>query len=114
MNDMVPGDLFLFYHSNAQPRGVAGVGTIHVTARPDPSALNPKSEYYEPKSSQIKPIWYCVTVQFKKLFPKFVSLESIKATKELQQMVLVKPGTRLSIQPVTKKEFALICKMGGL
>jgi predicted RNA-binding protein with PUA-like domain len=114
MNDMQVGDAFLFYHSNAEPPGVAGVGMIQKVAVPDPSALDAKSKYFDPKAAVDRPIWYCASVKYESTLPHFVALEEVKKRKELKNMVLVKPGTRLSIQPVTEKEFRIICEMGGL
>ena len=113
INDMSVGDEVLFYHSNAKPPGVAGLAIVSGKARPDPSQYDKKSEYYDPKATANSPRWQCVEVQYKSKLNHYVSLEEIKSTSLLKDMVLVKPGSRLSIQPVTKKEFDLICKMGS-
>ena len=114
MNDMSIGDQVLFYHSNAKPPGVAGLATISKEAIPDPTQFIKKSEYYDPKATKEKARWYCVEVKFKKSFKSFVALDELKKNKSLKDMMVTKKGQRLSIQPVTKKEFETVCKLGGL
>lgn len=114
MDSMQAGDQFLFYHSNAEPSGVIGVGKILRTSVPDPSALDPQSDYYDAKASHDHPIWFCAEVGYVSHFKKLVSLAEIRELKELSDMLLLRKGQRLSIQPVSKKEFETILKMGGL
>ncbi len=114
MKDMKVGDKVLFYHSNAKPPGVAGVATISQEAIPDPTQFKKTSEYFDPKASKEKPRWFCVEVAFKEKFQEFVPLDHLKGRKGLEEMLVTKKGQRLSIQPVTKKEFDTVCKMGGL
>lgn len=111
MNDMSPGDQVLFYHSNAKPPGIVGLATVSKPATPDPTAQDKKSKYYDPKACPEKPIWFCVEVKFKKKFKEIVTLDEIKTHKPLQEMLVIKKGQRLSIQPVTKKDFEFILKL---
>ncbi|MCB0378310.1 MAG: EVE domain-containing protein [Bdellovibrionales bacterium] len=112
MKDMKPGDRVLFYHSNAKPPGVAGLATISKEAVPDPTQFNKKSEYYDPKAQADHPRWFCVEVAFAKKFNRLVTLDEIRKKKGLEKMLVIQKGQRLSIQPVTKKDFDIICKMG--
>lgn len=114
MNEMNVGDEVLFYHSNAKPSGVVGIAEVSAEAIPDVTALNPRSEYFDPKSTRENPRWYCVEVQFKKKFPHIISLQDLRKNKSLQGMVLLQRGTRLSIQPVTASEFTAILKMNQI
>ena len=111
MNDMNIGDEILFYHSNAKPPGVAGIATVSQEAVPDITAQDPKGKYYDAKASPEKPIWYCVEVAFKKKFAREVSLEELRSSKSLKDMLLLRRGQRLSILPVTKKEFDVVCRL---
>lgn len=113
INDMQIGDQVLFYHSNATPSGISGIAMVSGLAQPDPSAFDKKSEYYEPKATQEKPIWFCVQIKFVKKFNNFVSLDSLRKEQKLQSMLVLKKGQRLSIQPVTKEEFTLINLLGN-
>lgn len=112
MNDMKAGDLILFYHSNASPPGVAGIAKVKSAAEPDPTQFNKKSQYYDAKATKEKPIWHCVRVEFVSRFKNFISLEDLKNNKELQSMLVIKKGQRLSIQPVTEDEFKICQKIG--
>jgi predicted RNA-binding protein with PUA-like domain len=112
MNDMRVGDLILFYHSNAEPSGVAGVAEIIAPAQPDVSAWDPKSEYFDPKSSPQNPRWFCVTVGRPQPFRRFVPLDELRTHASLKDMLLLRKGQRLSIQPVTPAEFNFVVKLG--
>ena len=107
---MKVGDPILFYHSNATPPCVVGLGEISKPAVADPTAFDKKSEYYEPKATPERPIWECVEVKFVEKFKKPFTLAEIKEDPKLASMLLVKKGNRLSIQPVTKTEFDYIVK----
>lgn len=112
-DQMKKGDQVLFYHSNATPPGVAGVAEVAIdTAVPDLTALDKKSEYFDPKATKENPRWFMTQVKFKKKFKIFVPLDELKKHKELEKMTVLQKGTRLSITPVTKDEFEFICKLG--
>lgn len=108
VRDMEPGDTVLFYHSNAAPPGIAGLGKILKSAMPDPSALNKKSEYYDKTATPENPRWFCVEVGFVKKFKNLIPLDTLRETKGLEEMLVIRKGQRLSIQPVTAKEYAII------
>src|SRR5262249_23383974 len=110
--DMKIGDQVLFYHSSTEPPGVAGLARVVGEAEPDPSQFDKKSEYFEPKASKNKPMWYCVRVGFAEKFKHLVSLPEIRHEKKLANMLLLRKGQRLSIQPATKEEFEWICNLG--
>ena len=111
MRDMQKGDLVLFYHSNAQPPGVAGVAEIVTEAYPDPTQFDPKSKYYDPKSPPADPRWSLVDVGFVERFAALVPLDVLKAEPSLTDMRVVQKGSRLSVQPVTKAEFKTVLAM---
>lgn len=108
------GDWILFYHSNAKPSGVCGVAKVVSEPRLDPTSLDPKSDYFDPKSSSESPRWYSIDVGYVCHFPKHVPLNAIKEEPFLQNMQLAQKGDRLSIQPITENQFCHICKMGEL
>ena len=113
MQDMQVGDKVLFYHSNAKPAGVAGLATISKKAKPDPTAFDPSSPYYDSTSTPTKPRWFCVEVAFKAFFKRFVPLEELRKEKALAKMALLKKGQRLSVMPITKKEYEHIIWMSN-
>lgn len=109
MKEMEVGDQVLFYHSNAEPSGVAGIATVCKLAVPDPLQFDKKSEYFDPKSTKEKPTWHCVEVKFQKKFKELFSLPEIRSDKKLQDMLLLK-RSRLSVTPVDKKDFEYILR----
>lgn len=111
-DEMRPGDLVLFYHSSCPIPGIAGIAKVNSEAYPDTTQFDPKSEYYDPKSTQEKPRWFLVDVAFEQDLDKHVSLEELKEQKKLQGMRLLQRGNRLSILPVTREEFEIIKKLG--
>jgi predicted RNA-binding protein with PUA-like domain len=111
MRKMAKGDTVLFYHSNAKPPGVVGIARVVKTAYPDPDQWNEKSKYFDPKSTRDNPRWSMVDVEFVEQFPQLVPLDLIKQTKGLENMVLVK-RSRLSVQPVTAQEYAIVKRLG--
>lgn len=105
------GDTAFFYHSSCTPPGVAGIMKITKAGYPDFTALDPFSNYYDPKSTKENPRWYMVDVTFVKKFPRLITLEEIKSEPALKNMPLVRKGNRLSITPVTEKEWDKIISL---
>ena len=107
------GDLAIFYSSNPDPSGAVGVVRISKNASADPTALDKKSKYYDPKSTPDKPIWECVEVEYQETFKRMVSIQEMRTEKSLKDLMILQKGSRLSITPLTEKEFLQICKMGS-
>lgn len=112
-DDIKKEDKVLFYHSRVEPMAVVGVAEIVKEAYPDFFSWEPSHKYFDSKSSPEKPIWYMVDVKLITIFNSPVTLKDIKTYKELSNMLLIKKGTRLSIQPVTESEFHFIQKLGN-
>jgi predicted RNA-binding protein with PUA-like domain len=104
------GDKVFFYHSSCKLVGVAGIMEVVKAAYPDPAQFDSNNKYFDAKASEDKPRWFCVDVRFEQKFAEIVALKMIKATDSLKDMVLVNQG-RLSIQPVSKKEWQTILKL---
>ena len=111
-DEMKLGDKVLFYHSNTKPPGVAGIAEIVVESHPDPTQWDKKSHYCDPKSSKDDPRWFLVDVGFVSKFPSVVPLDELKETPGLEEMLVIKRGMRLSVQPVTKQQFDIVTKLG--
>ncbi len=112
-DDMKRGDICLFYHSSTKhpsETGVVGIGTVASAPYPDPTASDKGGEYYEP-NPKIK--WVLVDIRFSKKLRRIVTLKEIKADRALAGMQLMRPGMRLSIQPVSEKEFNHIVAMSN-
>lgn len=110
---MEPGDLALFYHSSTDDRGVVGLARVVKTAYPDPSQFDPKSQYYDKTAKPEDPRWFMVDVEFVEKFPKLLHLDEIKADKLLADMLVVRRGMRLSVQPVEARHMRWILKRAG-
>ena len=111
-DEMQVGDGVLFYASNADPSGVTGLAEIARAAYPDAYAWKKGHTYFDAASTPEKPLWYSVDIRFGERFPRIVSLDTLKSTPGLEDMVVTKKGSRLSIQPVTKREFDIVTKLG--
>ena len=111
-DDMKEGDEVLFYASNADPSGVTGLARIARGAYPDPFAFTKGHKYFDLASFEDAPTWYTVDLAFVERFPRVVALDTLKQTKGLEQMMVTKKGSRLSIQPVTKAEFDIVTRIG--
>ncbi len=110
-DDMQKGDLAFFYHSSCAEPGIAGIVKIVRAGYPDDSAWDPKSNHFDPKSTPGKPIWYMVDVKLEREFRYPVTLAALKQNPALKDMKLLQRGNRLSILPVTEKEWNAILKM---
>lgn len=111
-DEMKVGDLVLFYHSNAEPPGVVGVAKVAREGYPDSFALDPKSKYFDPKATSGNPIWVMVDIEFVERFARTVPLDELKATPELEGMLVTRRGQRLSVQPVEPPHFTCVRRLG--
>lgn len=110
---MRKGDLALFYHSSTEPPGVAGLARICGEAREDATQFDPKSPYYDPKSSPDAPRWSLVDVEFVERFAALVTLARIKADPALEGMLVTRRGMRLSVQPVEPSHFCRVLELAS-
>jgi predicted RNA-binding protein with PUA-like domain len=109
---MKVGDLVLFYHSNADPPGVAGVARVCREAYPDDAQFDPKSDYHDAQSKRDDPRWSMVDVEFVEALPAFVPLDALKADDKLDGMLVRQRGMRLSVQPVEPAHFKRVLRLG--
>ncbi|HYM19751.1 MAG TPA: EVE domain-containing protein [Candidatus Kapabacteria bacterium] len=107
---MTKGDLAFFYHSSTDVPAIVGVAEIASDAHPDPSAMDFKDDHFDPKSSPSNPIWFSRTIKFKQKFKSPISLTELRNVKGLEKMFLLQKGSRLSVQPVTEKEWDVVMK----
>ncbi len=110
-DDMKKGDLAFFYHSNTKVPGIAGVMEIIREAYPDHTAFDPDDKHYDPKSDPDKPRWYMVDVAFKEKFDNTISLQKLRENPALEEMLILRRGNRLSITPVSSREWKAIMSM---
>lgn len=108
------GDKVLFYHSQVKPPAVVGLAEVASEPYPDPTAFDPDEKYYDPKSDPDNPRWILVDLRYVAHLPEPVTLPQIKEDLKLEGIMVAKRGARLSIQPVDKKHYDHIVKLGGM
>jgi predicted RNA-binding protein with PUA-like domain len=113
-DEMKPGDGVFIYYSSTDEPGVAGVAEVAGEAYPDPSAFDKRDPHYDPASKPDAPTWYVVDVRGVEKLPAFVTLAQMRSIKALEGMRLLQKGNRLSITPVTRKEWEVVRALGGL
>ncbi len=108
---MKKGDLAFFYHSSADPTGIAGIVKIVGEARPDETAFDPGDHHYDPKSDPEKPVWFGVDIRLERKLSRVVTLAELKAQKSLRDMTVLRPGNRLSVMPVDRRHWDAVLKL---
>lgn len=106
-DEMRIGDRAFFYHSSCPDPGIAGICEVSRLAYPDESQFDPAGKYYDPRSTPGNPRWVHVDVKFVRK-TRLVGLNELRDYPELADMVVLRRGNRLSITPVTPKEWAFI------
>ena len=109
---MAVGDLAFFYHSSCPEPGVAGIVRVSKAAYPDATQFDPAGKYYDPKATREAPRWVHVDVTLVEK-TRLVPLAELRAAKGLEKMVILQRGNRLSITPVTPREWAIVAKLAG-
>jgi predicted RNA-binding protein with PUA-like domain len=104
------GDGVLFYHSSCAEPGVAGLAEVASTPYPDETQFDPKSPYFDAKSSREAPRWLLVDVKLRRKTP-LLALKRMRELPQLQTMLLLRPGSRLSITPVTEAEWQAVVEL---
>lgn len=108
---MKVNDTLLYYHSNDEPIGIVGLAKVVAVAEPDPTQFIKTDDHFDPKATKEKPIWYSPKVSYLRKFEKIITREMLFSKKELAEMKLLQKGSRLSVLPVTDREFKIINEM---
>lgn len=109
---MQVGDGVLFYASNADPSGVTGLASICRAGYPDHYAWQAGHKYFDARGTEADPVWYMVDVEFVERFAATIPLATLKRTPGLEEMMVTKKGSRLSVQPVTRAEYDVVTALG--
>lgn len=110
-DEMQAGDLVFIYHSSTDPTGIAGVAEIVKAGYPDATAFDPKDSHFDPKSKPESPTWFVVDVKGVEKFDEVITLDRLRGTRGLEGMVLLKKGSRLSVQPVSAAEWGIVTRL---
>ena len=113
MRAMAVDDQVLFYHSSTEPPAVVGIVEVVRTAYPDATQFDKTSHHYDPASKPSAPRWDMVDIRYRQTFKTSLSLDRLRQDPKLKGMVLLQKGSRLSVQPVTEAEWAVVLKLAG-
>tara|TARA_B100001094_G_C17756184_1_gene588199 strand:- start:135 stop:611 length:477 start_codon:yes stop_codon:yes gene_type:complete len=113
-DDMKKGDLVLFYHSNFKPPHVAGIARVCREGYPDHTAQDSNSNYFDVKATPENPRWMMVDIEPVRKFENIIPLQDVKDNPKCEDMLLVRKGQRLSVQPVEEFHFFTILEMAGI
>lgn len=111
LREMQKGDLVFFYHSQEKPTAIVGIARVARNAYPDPSQFDPSSKYFDPKSTPDNPRWEMVDICFHQEFELPITLPELRETPGLENMALLKKGSRLSVQPVSEDEWKVVSSL---
>lgn len=112
MRRMNLDDGVLFHHSSVEPPGVAGLARVVRIGVVDETQFDPKSKYFDERATREQHVWDCVDVEYVETFPHFVAMDRMRAEPVLAEMLVLKRGMRLSVQPVTEAEYLRIVELG--
>ena len=110
-DDVKKGDVVLFYHSNCDEPGVAGIAEVVRGGYPDPSAFDPEDAHFDPKSDPDAPRWFVVDVRFKRRLRRVITLAEHKNDDRLHGFQLLQRGNRLSVMPVERAHFDIVLSL---
>ena len=104
-------DVVLFYHSNCTEPGIVGIARVSKVAFTDATQFDSKSDYYDAKSDQQNPRWSCIEVSFVEKFKQVVTLTQLRENRKLRNLLILRPGNRLSVTPVEMSDYLEIKKL---
>ncbi|MFZ1731857.1 MAG: EVE domain-containing protein [Bacteroidota bacterium] len=110
-DDIKAGDGVLFYHSLADPPAIVGSATVLTDGYPDHTQFEQGHRKFDPKATTDNPRWYMVDIQFEEAFPRILALEELRGVPALANMELLRKGSRLSVQPVSKSEWDAVLRL---
>ena len=105
------GDGVLFYHSQQQPPAVVGIARVVRAGYPDPTQFDPRTKYHDPAVDSSDPRWYAVDIRLERELERPVTLPELRETPGLEGMVLLRKGSRLSVQPVKADEWGIVVRL---
>lgn len=112
-DDMKKGDQAFLYYSSTDLPGIVAIMKIVKDGYPDPTAFDRKHDHYDADSDPANPRWFMVDVQLERRLERVITLEELRkhTTKQLENMVLLRRGNRLSVTPVEPGEWKFILSL---
>ncbi len=111
LREMKAGEKVLYFHSSCEELGVVGVCKVRHEAVPDPLQFDKKSDYYDPASTKTEPRWWSPELEFVSKFSHVVGLNELRSRRELEKMMVLQRGSRLSVHPVSDRELEVILEL---
>ncbi|MFO1507031.1 MAG: EVE domain-containing protein [Lysobacterales bacterium] len=105
---MRSGDGVLIYHSSCAEPGVVGVAHVASPPRPDPTQFDPRSEYHDGASREDAPRWWLVDIAHDRTLRRTIPLAELHRVPALAGCGLLRRGNRLSVLPLTAREWRAI------
>jgi predicted RNA-binding protein with PUA-like domain len=107
------GDSAFFYHSSCDVPGIAGIVSVVKAGYPDVTAFDRKHHHYDAESNANEPRWYVVDVKLVRKFSRVITLDELRkhAGGALEELLILRRGNRLSVTPVTKKDWDFILEL---
>lgn len=107
------GDEAFFYHSSCEVPGIAGIVEVVREGYPDATAFDAKDDHYDPKSRRDAPTWYTVDIRLVRALERVITLEELRghATGRLKDLKLLQRGNRLSVLPVSERDWRFILSL---
>jgi len=109
-----PGDGVLFYHSGIKAPAIVGLARVVSEGYPDPTALDPRADHFDPRATPKNPIWFMVDVQYLAPLPLPLTREDLAAHPVLGGMEVLRRGNRLSVQPVSAEQWRAVLELSSL
>jgi predicted RNA-binding protein with PUA-like domain len=113
-DDIKVGDGVLFYHSNCPEPAIVGLAKVVREGYPDHTAFDPNEKHFDPRSSDAKPTWYMVDVQYIAHMPHPLTRDDLRNHPVLAGMDVLRKGNRLSVQPVSDEHWQAVLAASGL
>jgi predicted RNA-binding protein with PUA-like domain len=111
-DEMKPGDLVFYYHSNTDVPAIVGLAEVASGPYPDHTAFDPNDKHFDAKSDPGNPRWMMVDIRYRRKLKRIISLAEIKSHAErLDGFALIRRGNRLSVMPVQKKHWDFILSL---
>lgn len=111
-DDMRPGDLVFYYHSNTDVPGIVGIAEVASRAYPDHTAFDPNDPHFDAKSDPNNPRWMMVDIRYKRKMKRPLSLAEIKQhSEQLEGFALIRRGNRLSVMPVAEPHWNFLLSL---
>ena len=110
-DDMKPGDGVLYYHSGGDQPAIVGTAVVVREGYADDTAWRKNDHHYDPKASPENPIWQMIDIRLEEIFDASLPLDTLRGVQALEKMELLRRGSRLSVQPVSKAEYEAVLKL---